>query len=337
MRTRMSTSVSFVSKRRTTSSVCWSTPTKRRSQFLNLSIRQGWLARQSGGLLTSSIVSVQFTSGRRHSETTSRSTPAGCTKTTRSSPSISRNSTNRSDVRRPTNDVNDLLGIVVFGSVARGTADRQSDIDLVVVVDGDRTSTRRIVTDAIADLHEQRFDGDRFDVEPYVESVESAHRAGSKLREISKKRSRYTVTIDSSHFGKWCLPMSSTHIEQLIDTVQAAFDRRPTDIEAGLDVDDAALLQLRKACRLLAGAGVFRNGSTTRLLSRCSKKRSVFGITEIPDFRRRRLSPSSERSSFACSNASVPGVNSVSSSMCCSSSMTSSRNCSALGSSLSAN
>ncbi|MEF8821546.1 MAG: hypothetical protein V5A52_04660 [Halovenus sp.] len=28
--------------------------------------------------------------------------------------------------------------------------------------------------------------------------------------------------------------MSSTRIEQLIDDAQAAFDRRPTDIEAGL-------------------------------------------------------------------------------------------------------
>jgi len=32
------------------------------------------------------------------------------------------------------------------------------------------------------------------------------------------------------------------------------FDRRPTDIEAGLDVRDAALLRLGRACRLLAGA-----------------------------------------------------------------------------------
>jgi hypothetical protein len=48
--------------------------------------------------------------------------------------------------------------------------------------------------------------------------------------------------------------MSSTRIEQLLDEAQAAFDRYPTDIESGLDVSDAALLQLRKACRLLAGA-----------------------------------------------------------------------------------
>lgn len=36
----------------------------------------------------------------------------------------------------------------------------------------------------------------------------------------------------------------SRRIEQLIDDVQAAFDRRPTEIESGLDVEDAALLQL---------------------------------------------------------------------------------------------
>lgn len=77
-----------------------------------------------------------------------------------------------------------LLGIVVFGSVARGEADRQSDIDLFVVVDGDRTAARRLVTDVVADLGKRRFDGDRFAFEPYVESSESTRRAGSKLREI---------------------------------------------------------------------------------------------------------------------------------------------------------
>ena len=48
--------------------------------------------------------------------------------------------------------------------------------------------------------------------------------------------------------------MSSTTIESLIDDVQRAFDEPPEHIETGLDVDDAALLQLRKACRLLAGS-----------------------------------------------------------------------------------
>lgn len=81
-------------------------------------------------------------------------------------------------------DIDKLVGVVVFGSVARGEADRRSDIDLFVVVDGDRTSARRLVTDVVGDLSEERFDGDRFAFEPYVESVESAERAGSKLQEI---------------------------------------------------------------------------------------------------------------------------------------------------------
>jgi predicted nucleotidyltransferase/biotin operon repressor len=77
-----------------------------------------------------------------------------------------------------------LVGVVVFGSVARGEADRASDIDLFVVVDGDRTTARRQVADLVADLRERRFDGDRYEFEPYVESVESAHRAEEKLDEI---------------------------------------------------------------------------------------------------------------------------------------------------------
>lgn len=82
------------------------------------------------------------------------------------------------------NALRELVGIVVFGSVARGEADRKSDIDVLVVVDGKRIEARNIVTDYVSELEEQRFDGDRFEFEPYVETVESAHRAGEKLMEI---------------------------------------------------------------------------------------------------------------------------------------------------------
>jgi biotin operon repressor len=81
-------------------------------------------------------------------------------------------------------DIAALLGIVVFGSVARGEADRQSDIDLFVVVDGDRTTARRQITDLVADLETERFEGDRFEFEPYVESADSARRAAPKLKRI---------------------------------------------------------------------------------------------------------------------------------------------------------
>ncbi|GGC70762.1 MULTISPECIES: hypothetical protein [Haloferax] len=50
--------------------------------------------------------------------------------------------------------------------------------------------------------------------------------------------------------------MSSTRIETLVDEVQAAFDHRPSTIESGLETNEADILQLRKSCRLLAGATV---------------------------------------------------------------------------------
>lgn len=64
--------------------------------------------------------------------------------------------------------------------------------------------------------------------------------------------------------------MSSTEIEQLIADAQAAFDHRPTQIEPGLDIQDGALLQLRKACRLLAGARALRDAGYFTLVIEAS-------------------------------------------------------------------
>jgi len=67
------------------------------------------------------------------------------------------------------------------------------------------------------------------------------------------------VTSDWIRSARRCSPTSSTEIERLVEEVQTVFDHRPTDVEAGLDVEDPALLQLRKACRLLAGAAVLED------------------------------------------------------------------------------
>ncbi|RLM60100.1 hypothetical protein DVK08_19575, partial [Halorubrum sp. Atlit-9R] len=48
--------------------------------------------------------------------------------------------------------------------------------------------------------------------------------------------------------------VSSTRIETLVEEVRAAFDYRPDEIEEGLETKEADVLQLRKSCRLLAGA-----------------------------------------------------------------------------------
>lgn len=64
--------------------------------------------------------------------------------------------------------------------------------------------------------------------------------------------------------------MSSTRIAELIAETKAAFDRPPTDIEAGLDTDSASLVQLRKACRLLSGADMLREQSHYTLVIEAS-------------------------------------------------------------------
>ena len=80
--------------------------------------------------------------------------------------------------------LDDVVGVVLFGSVARGTADRASDIDLLVIVTGSKTHARRVGNAVATELAEQRFDGDRYEFEVLVESVDSAKRAGDSLAEI---------------------------------------------------------------------------------------------------------------------------------------------------------
>ncbi len=71
----------------------------------------------------------------------------------------------------------------LLGSVARGEADRASDVDLLIIVEEDKTSARRAVQSIVRDLQETKFDGNRYTFQPLVESVESARRIGERLRE----------------------------------------------------------------------------------------------------------------------------------------------------------
>jgi len=80
--------------------------------------------------------------------------------------------------------VADVVGVVLFGSVARGDADRSSDIDLFVVVEGDGTHGRRIGTKTARELEDQSFDGDRYQFEILVETPESAMSRAENLKEI---------------------------------------------------------------------------------------------------------------------------------------------------------
>ncbi|QCS44997.1 nucleotidyltransferase domain-containing protein [Natrinema versiforme] len=87
-------------------------------------------------------------------------------------------------VSRLTNNVDDIHGIVLFGSVAQGNADRRSDIDCFVLVDGTQATAQQTADELTSELNEEAFDGDRYKFHVLVESVESARRYGDRLREI---------------------------------------------------------------------------------------------------------------------------------------------------------
>ena len=88
----------------------------------------------------------------------------------------------RAFLERLQDQLDELVGVVLFGSVARGEADRTSDIDLLVIVDEDRTAARRTVQSVVSDLEDQRFDGNRYTYQPLVESTDSVQRIGDQLR-----------------------------------------------------------------------------------------------------------------------------------------------------------
>ncbi|WP_227379116.1 nucleotidyltransferase domain-containing protein [Haladaptatus halobius] len=87
-------------------------------------------------------------------------------------------------IARLTDSVDNIRGILLFGSVARGDADRRSDIDCFVLVEGKQATAQQTADEITAELNEEAFDGDRYKFHVLAESVESARRYGDRLREI---------------------------------------------------------------------------------------------------------------------------------------------------------
>lgn len=77
-----------------------------------------------------------------------------------------------------------LVAVILFGSVARGEADRASDIDIQIIVEEDLLESRRDLQDVRQGIEEKKFGGNRYEVQLLVESVESAESYGEKLQEI---------------------------------------------------------------------------------------------------------------------------------------------------------
>ena len=80
----------------------------------------------------------------------------------------------RTALDRLQTELDDVRGVLVFGSVARGQADRQSDIDLWVLAAGSRGEQHR-ANEIATELGQERFDGERYEFQVMVESIDSSH------------------------------------------------------------------------------------------------------------------------------------------------------------------
>lgn len=70
--------------------------------------------------------------------------------------------------------IDDGVGIVLFGSVARGDADRASDIDVFVIIEDGRMKAQREAHSIEDDIASEQFDGDRYEAHIVVETRDSA-------------------------------------------------------------------------------------------------------------------------------------------------------------------
>jgi len=111
----------------------------------------------------------------------------------------------RAFAERARKEVPSLSALLVFGSVARGEADRRSDIDIWILIDNgdDVLQARRTATDIAVDLGEQRFgdNGQRYEFEALVESVESAVSHGEAEDGIDEVLAEGVVIEDSDALG----------------------------------------------------------------------------------------------------------------------------------------
>lgn len=96
------------------------------------------------------------------------------------------------DFREPVKTLSDkikenqdnLVAILLFGSVARGEADRASDIDIQVIVEDDLLQSRRDIHEVRQEVENSKFEGERYEFQVLVETVETAEQYGEDLQEI---------------------------------------------------------------------------------------------------------------------------------------------------------
>lgn len=81
-------------------------------------------------------------------------------------------------------ELDDVLAVVLYGSVARGEADRRSDIDLWVLVRENRMENQRQANRVRQSLEDEAFEGDRYDFEIDVEGLHGIPNYTGEIQEI---------------------------------------------------------------------------------------------------------------------------------------------------------
>ncbi len=81
-------------------------------------------------------------------------------------------------------ELDGVLAVVLYGSVARGEADRRSDIDLWVLVREDRIGNQRQANHIRQSIEEDTFDGNRYAFEIDVEGLQAIPNYANELQEI---------------------------------------------------------------------------------------------------------------------------------------------------------
>lgn len=90
----------------------------------------------------------------------------------------------RTLLNRLQDQIDTTAGILVFGSVARGEADRASDVDCFVLVTDEKATAQRSAHEIARELSDQRFGGNRYQFQVLVESTRSVANIGDRLRDI---------------------------------------------------------------------------------------------------------------------------------------------------------
>jgi predicted nucleotidyltransferase len=85
----------------------------------------------------------------------------------------------RAAVDELTSEIESITGILLFGSVARGDADRRSDIDLWILAT--ERGHQHTANEIAKDLGQRRFGGDRYEFQVLVETPDSAREQRDRL------------------------------------------------------------------------------------------------------------------------------------------------------------